>query len=206
MGAWVFPTPNSFGTEITGAVINPTRAAAPAPTSFGLDAPANLQPGNGKCPTIYDLKLKVFTSGPPVVGRSLALSDTPPQGVYWRVLQIDAVDTDVSAVRPIGFFLSPPGLPLAAGSISTTLGNDFPSLVNTISLGVGQGDSNLSDTQTIAAGQGGWASPTSMLPIFVPSGWQLGAIDLISAVNANPVQIFLRVLYVEISNDVPLGF
>jgi hypothetical protein len=180
--------------------------AAVAPSSAVHPPAAVLPPNSGLCPSIYDLRLRVFSSGNPQAGRSLALSDTPAASKYWRVLQIDAIDSDISAVRPIGFFLTPPGLQLAAGPVNTNLPNVLPFLVNTISLGVGQGDSNASDTQTIAAGQGGWAAPTSMLPIFVPSGWQLGAVDLISAVNANPVQLLLRVLYVELSTDVPLSF
>lgn len=179
-------------------VVPPSPAHSPA-------APV-LPPNSGQCPSIYDLRLRVFSSGNPQAGRSLALSDTPAASKYWRVLQVDAIDSDISAVRPIGFFLSPPGLQISAGPVNTNLPNVLPFLVNTISLGVGQGDNNVSNTQTIAAGQGGWAAPTSMLPIFVPSGWVLGAVDLISAVNANPVNILLRVLYVELSVDVPLSF
>lgn len=194
------PQPSKPVLASSGAVVVPP---APAP-AHSPAAPA--LPNSGLCPSIYDLRLRVFPSGPPAVGRSLALSDTPAASKYWRVLQIDAIDSDISAVRPIGFFLSPPGLQIAAGSVNTNLPNVLPFLTNTISLGVGQGDNNISDTQTVAAGQGGWASPTSMMPIFVPSGWQIGAVDLISAVNANPVNILLRVLYVELSVDVPLSF
>jgi hypothetical protein len=197
-------------TSNVGGIPQPTKpvlasGGAAAPPSPAVHPPV-LPPNSGQCPSIYDLRLGVFSSGNPQAGRSLALSDTPAASKYWRVLQLDAIDTDISAVRPIGFFLSPPGLQLAAGPINTNLPNVFPLLVNTISLGVGQGDSNVSNTQTIAAGQGGWAAPTTMLPIFVPSGWRLGAVDLISAVNANPVNILLRVLYVELSTDVPLSF
>jgi len=202
MGAWVFPTPNYA--NVTGAVINPTRAAAPAPTSFGLDAPVNFQPGSGKCPTIYDLKLKVFTSGPPTIGRQIVLSDTPPAGMYWRVLQVDAVDTNASAQFPIAFFLTPPGFPLKM-PLDSQVPNFIPFMLNTISLGIGQQDQNLATTTAIAAGQGGSAADTAMNPIFVPAGWQLGAVEMESSLNANADQLFLRVLYVEISNDVPLS-
>ena len=187
----------------SGAVINPTKTAAPAPTVFGLDAPPSQ--GNGKCPTIYDLKLKVFQSGPPTIGRQIVLSDTPPAGMYWRVLQVDAVDTNGSAQFPIAFFLTPPGFPLKM-PLDSNVPNFISYLQNTISLGIGQQTQNLATTTAIVAGQGGSAASTAMLPIFVPSGWQLGAFEIESSINANAEQLFLRVLYVEISNDVPLDF
>jgi hypothetical protein len=180
-------------------------AAAPAPTSFGVEAPANFQPGNGKCPTIYDLKLRVFASGnAPTIARQIALSDSPPAGMYWRVLQLDAVDTNISAAIPIGFFLTPPGLQLKT-PLDSQVPNFLPFLQNVISLGAGQQFQNIANTQTIASQGGGSTAPVSMNPIYVPSGWQLGAYELETNLNANAVQLFLRVLYVEVSNDVPLS-
>jgi hypothetical protein len=123
--------------------------------------------------------------------------------MYWRVLQVDAVDTQPAAQTPISFFLTPPGLQLK-DPLDSQYTNFINFLVGTISLGMGQQVQNLSNTQTVAAGQGGSAAPNGMSPVFVPPGWQLGAFESESSLNADAIQLFLRVLYVEIPVGVPL--
>jgi hypothetical protein len=202
MGAWIFPTARTLP---GGSVASPSGLPQPVLSSGGADVPqpeGQVQQG-GSCPTIYDVKLKTWSDAVAASVRHVVLSDAPTSGYYWRVLQIDAMDSDANA-QALGFFLTPPGFQYNSGNLPVGSNAFWAAFANTIGLKAGEEKQSGSDLTTLSTTAGSIASPAYMAPIFVPPGWQIGVYELNAPVSAQAHNLTLRVLYVECRVEVPL--
>jgi hypothetical protein len=178
--------------------------AAPAPVAVAPAPVAAPSDGCGCPPSALDVQLKIFDDGgggPNL--RHICLSDTPKPGVYWRVLQVDAMDTDTNA-QSLTFFLTPPGFSDTTLTFNTVSPDFFLSLRNTIRLGAGHDIPNTSDLTNVSS-QG--SSPASMLgmnPVIVPPGWKIGVAETNSILSGTAHHLILRVLFVEVAIGVPI--
>jgi len=110
--------------------------------------------------------------------RHVAVSKSPRSGYYWRVLQVDALDTDTATVHSLEFALAPAdGLPSTNGAdpLSTALVDAYKRLGRSIRIGPGSSRGGVSDLTTIASANGSFAAPMQLDPVIVSSGWCLVA-------------------------------
>ena len=131
---------------------------------------------------------------------NVAKSKSPPSGFYWRVLQVDAIDTNPNA-QALEFVLIPANkVPLTSElPISIPVKELFKRFLSSIRICAGHSEANLSDLTLLKSIDGSFAAPIQMDPIIVPPGWCIAAFELTaSAINH---RVTLRLWFVE----VPIG-
>lgn len=138
--------------------------------------------------------------------RHFAASKSPRSGYYWRVLQLDAVDTDAN-LQYLEFVLTPSGsLPSTANFPAAQVSDAFKVMSNSIRIGPGHSASSLSDLTLVASQIGSFASPVQFVPLIVPPGWCIACFEVNGVVSGVAHHLTLRVLYVEIPIGVELPF
>jgi len=169
--------------------------------------------GSDQCGADYILnfRLEQFDSVSVDVGnvRHIAVSKSPRSGYYWRVLQLDALDSDTVTQHSLEFALAPAtALPSTNGAdpLSTTLVDAYKRLGYSIRIGPGSSRGGTSDLTTIASANGSFASPMQLDPVIVSPGWCLVAFEVNTAVSASLHRLSLRVLYVEVPVGVEIPF
>jgi len=177
------------------------------------DASAKISFGGSDCGADYILNfaLTPFDSVVTDVGnvRHIAISKSPRSGYYWRVLQMDALDSDTATQQSLEFALAPAdGLPSTNGAdpLSTTLVDAYKRLGRAIRIGMGSSHAGVSGLTDIASANSSFASPTQLDPVIVPPGWCLIAFEVNTAVSASVRRLTLRVLYVEVPVGVEIPF
>jgi len=176
------------------------------------DAKAQFSVGGDQCGTDYVLSFELaqFDSVQVDVGnvRHIAISKSPRSGYYWRVLQIDALDTS-TILENLEFALIPAGgVPSTNGAdpLSVTLVDAHRRLLNAIRIGPGSARGAASDLTSIQSLNGSFTSPIQLNPVIVSPGWCLLAFEVNTAVSANLHHLTLRVLYVEVPIGVGIPF
>ena len=136
---------------------------------------------------------------------NVAKSNSPPSGSYWRVLQMDALDT-ITTQHFFEFVLMPVSqVPLTTDlPITMQLLALFRKFLGGIRIAAGHSEVNLSELTILRSRDASFAAPMQMKPIIVPPGWCIAAFEVSG--TGVPHRMTLRLWYVEVPIGVPIPF
>ena len=160
----------------------------------------------GECGSSQLLKVQLAqfdSAGSDAAGASfynVAKSGTPKAGYYWRVLQMDAVDS-IPTQHFLEFVLIPVNkVPLTIElPISMQIIELFKRFLGGIRIAAGHSETNLSELTTLRSISGSFTAPLQMKPIIVPPGWCIACFEISGSAIGHHVT--MRLWYVE----VPIG-
>jgi len=137
---------------------------------------------------------------------NVAKSNSPPSGSYWRILQMDAINT-MTTQQVMEFVLMPNSqVPLTTDLPigSTQLLALFRKFLGAIRIAPGHSLVNQNDLTTLSSRDASFAAPIQMKPIIVPPGWCIAAFEVTG--TGVPHRMTLRLWYVEVPIGEPIPF
>ena len=136
---------------------------------------------------------------------NVAKSNSPPSGSYWRILQMDAINT-MTTQQAIEFVLMPNNqVPLTTDlPISMQLIALFRKFLGAIRIAAGHSLVNQVELQTLSSRDASFAAPIQMKPVIVPPGWCIAAFEVTG--TGVPHRMTLRLWYVEVPIGEPIPF
>ena len=136
---------------------------------------------------------------------NVAKGNSPPSGSYWRILQMDAINT-MTTQQAVEFVLMPNSqVPLTTDlPISMQIIALFRKFLGAIRIAPGHSLVNQNDLTTLSSRDASFAAPIQMKPIIVPPGWCIAAFEVTG--TGVPHRMTLRLWYVEVPIGEPIPF